>query len=295
MNPWANFFVGSTGQAQETKPTMDQLESPTSEHASPVSLKRKRESDVPATESDPQSFVPAREQVTQSYVPAREPVSQSYTPARQPVAQQSYTDSSTLPVTQSYSSPDIPDADIPWDQRQYPAPKPPKPYPPPQSQPPSYTHEAACPGLLDYVFQKQNPPNGTKRHHLIQRAQRDSMEPSSRPHSLGNVSSYSVNAYNGVLITTQSTREDDTPISLPPSGQVQQPSWQDYKTAPAPEVVDGSLFDTLPRKKQKQIFSIIGGIQSGIRHARQTAEDLQKQLDILQEALGIGTDDDDES
>lgn len=34
--------------------------------------------------------------------------------------------------------------------------------------------------LLDYVSQKQNPPNGMKRHHQIHRAKRDSQEPSAR-------------------------------------------------------------------------------------------------------------------
>jgi hypothetical protein len=51
------------------------------------------------------------------------------------------------------------------------------------------------------------------------------------------------------------------------------------------------LIDTLPRKKQKQIYQIIGGVQSGIRSVRQQTESLQKQLDLLQAALGIDTDD----
>lgn len=55
-----------------------------------------------------------------------------------------------------------------------------------------------------------------------------------------------------------------------------------------------SLIDTLPRRKQKQIFGIIGGIQSGIRSVRQQTETLQKQLDLLQEALGIDFDPDDD-
>jgi len=58
---------------------------------------------------------------------------------------------------------------------------------------------------------------------------------------------------------------------------------------------DTPLIDTLPRKKQKQILSILGGIQSGIRSVRQQTEDLQKQLDILHEALGIGIDGEDDT
>jgi len=66
------------------------------------------------------------------------------------------------------------------------------------------------------------------------------------------------------------------------------------KLASEPRDTETALIDTLPRKKQKQIFSIIGGIQSGIRSVRQQTEDLQKQLNLLQEALGIGVDDDDD-
>jgi protoheme ferro-lyase len=51
------------------------------------------------------------------------------------------------------------------------------------------------------------------------------------------------------------------------------------------------LIDTLPRKKQKQIYQIIGGVQSGIRNVRQQTEGLQKQLDLLQAALEIDADD----
>jgi len=51
------------------------------------------------------------------------------------------------------------------------------------------------------------------------------------------------------------------------------------------------LIDTLPRKKQKQIYQIIGSVQSGISSVRQQTESLQKQLDLLQAALGIDKDD----
>ena len=55
---------------------------------------------------------------------------------------------------------------------------------------------------------------------------------------------------------------------------------------------DTPLIDTLPRRKQKQIYGIIGGLQSGIRSCQQQAENMQKQLDLLQAALGIDLDDD---
>ena len=55
----------------------------------------------------------------------------------------------------------------------------------------------------------------------------------------------------------------------------------DPPDAPAP------LIETLPRRKQKQIYGIIGGLQSGIRDCQEQAERMQKQLDLLQAALGI--------
>lgn len=54
---------------------------------------------------------------------------------------------------------------------------------------------------------------------------------------------------------------------------------------------DTAFIDSLPRRKQKQIFGIIGGLQSGIRSCQQQAESMQKQLDLLQAALGIDADD----
>lgn len=53
-----------------------------------------------------------------------------------------------------------------------------------------------------------------------------------------------------------------------------------------------ALIDNLPRRKQKQIYSLIGGLQSGIRSCQQQAENMQKQLDLLQAALGIDDDKD---
>ncbi|KAG9240222.1 hypothetical protein BJ878DRAFT_308092 [Calycina marina] len=50
---------------------------------------------------------------------------------------------------------------------------------------------------------------------------------------------------------------------------------------------DIAIIDTVTRKKQKQIYSIIGGLQSGIRSCQQQAEYMQRQLNSLQAALGI--------
>jgi hypothetical protein len=44
------------------------------------------------------------------------------------------------------------------------------------------------------------------------------------------------------------------------------------------------MIDTLPKAKQRQIFSVISGLQGGIDH-------LQKQLDALKALLGISDED----
>lgn len=51
-----------------------------------------------------------------------------------------------------------------------------------------------------------------------------------------------------------------------------------------------ALIDTFPRRKQKQLYSLIGGIESGIRSQRQQTENLENQLENLKEILGIGED-----
>ncbi|CAG8952918.1 hypothetical protein HYFRA_00007632 [Hymenoscyphus fraxineus] len=77
----------------------------------------------------------------------------------------------------------------------------------------------------------------------------------------------------------------------PPQPEPSQPQSSRSRTLTSPET---SLIDSIPRKKQKQIFGIIGGLQSGIRSVRQQAENLQRQLDILQSALGIDSEDETE-
>ncbi|KAI9047235.1 hypothetical protein LZ554_008689 [Drepanopeziza brunnea f. sp. 'monogermtubi'] len=51
-----------------------------------------------------------------------------------------------------------------------------------------------------------------------------------------------------------------------------------------------ALIDTFPRRKQKQLYSVIGGLESGIRSQRQQTENLENQLETLKEILGIGED-----
>jgi Protein of unknown function (DUF3716) len=155
---------------------------------------------------------------------------------------------------------------------------------------------------VNYIYQKQSPPNGTKRDQNLYSAQSDPREAGNRPTPPPN------NTYRTVGIGKGSKREPnrDGTDSLSPSSQLIQPIQTSYENlnrnmtmAAQPEARNVGhpatpLIDTLPRKKQKQIYQIIGGVQSGIRSVRQQTESLQKQLDLLQTVLGIDTGDEDD-
>lgn len=154
--------------------------------------------------------------------------------------------------------------------------------------------------LLNYVYEKQRAPNGTKRHQMSHPAQK------ADPREAGiGASPPIVNPYqpippvrtnsdlNGAnfLLPSPQVRQPQPPQSRPHSG------YQNPGTASQVERnVDHPakpLIDTLPWKKQKQIYQIVGGISSGLRNVREQTDILQRQLDSLSAALGI--DEDDES
>jgi hypothetical protein len=124
--------------------------------------------------------------------------------------------------------------------------------------------------LLAYVYQQQNPANGNKRHHMLSRAERESLEPAS-----GSFDQYNGKHAEGVeAYGSDSMSNEISHLRPQQTGNLAT-----------------SVFDNLPKRNQKQIYRIIGGIQSGIRNVRQQTESLQKQLDLLQAALGIDEDD----
>jgi hypothetical protein len=166
--------------------------------------------------------------------------------------------------------------------------------------PPNNLPHSGASALVNYVYEKQYPPNGTKRHQILYRAQSDPREAGNGP------TPPPMNTYRmvGAGQTSKPEQGRDGSKSLSPSTQLiqhtQPPpcenSYRNTSTAAQPEPRNVGhpatpLIDTLPRKKQKQIYQIIGGVQSGIRSVRQQTESLQKQLDLLQAALGIDTDD----
>ncbi|KAH7389064.1 hypothetical protein BKA64DRAFT_129006 [Cadophora sp. MPI-SDFR-AT-0126] len=119
--------------------------------------------------------------------------------------------------------------------------------------------------LLQYVYSQQQAANGsTKRHYQQYLAER---EEDSR---IGKLNGHEAKSYSPAM--TYGGHEGSflaARATLPPDDE------------PVP------LIDTFPRKKQKQLFAIIGSLQSGIRTSRQQTENLQKQLDALQTILGI--------
>ncbi|KAK0124020.1 hypothetical protein ONS95_009006 [Cadophora gregata] len=127
--------------------------------------------------------------------------------------------------------------------------------------------------LLQYVFSQQQAANGSnKRHHQQYLAKR---EEDAR-----------VGKLNGYDVGRESYREEDPYSPAATYGGHERSSFTARATLP-PDDEPLPLIDTFPRKKQKQLFAIIGSLQSGIRTSRQQTENLQKQLDSLQMILGI--------
>ncbi|KAH7323945.1 hypothetical protein BKA65DRAFT_511742 [Rhexocercosporidium sp. MPI-PUGE-AT-0058] len=146
--------------------------------------------------------------------------------------------------------------------------------------------------LLQYVYNQQqvNTNGGTKRHHHQYQAERDDHIRETR-----------VGKLNGHDIRRESFRGEVGEGSFSPAvpyGSRERSSIHDSNMAgtynhhesrealPLPDE-PLPLIDTFPRKKQKQLFAIIGSLQSGIRTSRQQTENLQRQLESLQTILGI--------
>lgn len=127
--------------------------------------------------------------------------------------------------------------------------------------------------LLDYVYQKQYPPNGKKRHQILHQVERESSQSTNTP------------------ILNKRVKLDDgrtgaASSSISPSTQLHQSS-----ARVGNGVMETPLIDMLPKKKQREILGVLGGLHSGIRLVRQQADSLQQQLDNLQSALGIDLED----
>ena len=83
-------------------------------------------------------------------------------------------------------------------------------------------------------------------------------------------------------MTTRNSRKKATT-----NGSAAQPN-----SSRALEPPEAPLIDTFPKRKQKQIYGVIGGLESAIRINQQQNENLQKQIDTLRRTLGIDVEDD---
>jgi hypothetical protein len=182
--------------------------------------------------------------------------------------------------------------------------------------PPNDSPHSEASALLNYVYEKQYPPSGKKRHQVLHRTSspRETVTtpaPTPTPTPPPTTTHRPTIPRKHQIPKLEPDREGSRSPS--PSTQLIQPSPpspppysnpyrnNNLQATAQPESRNlgithpaTPLIDTLPRKKQKQIYQIIGGVQSGIRSVRQQTESLQKQLDLLQAALGIDTDDEDE-
>ncbi len=137
--------------------------------------------------------------------------------------------------------------------------------------------------LLQYVYQKQQvPTNGTKRHHKQHHEDLESPMDGSRSNS---------NKHNSHDFRGANPREAGegsfSDVNALGSYRHQEPR-EGYRLLEEPV----ALIDTFPRKKQKQIYGIIGGLESGLRSSRQQIENLEMQLDTLKSILGLDADED---
>jgi Spy/CpxP family protein refolding chaperone len=82
-------------------------------------------------------------------------------------------------------------------------------------------------------------------------------------------------------------------ITIPSANSSTHPNTTPHPTSHPSNFPETPLIDTLTRKKRQQIYSIIGGLQSGIRSCHQQAQNMQRQLNSLQAALGIDVEDED--
>jgi hypothetical protein len=137
----------------------------------------------------------------------------------------------------------------------------------------SIADEQPVGGLLGYV---QESEKRQKRNHG-KTASSDSPNASALPSTYKPAVNSLIRATNGLSSPSSAAL---TP-SLRQSSRFQ-PSREESSRVGGQQT---ALIDTLPKMKQRQIFGLISGIQGGIDH-------LQKQLNLLQAAMGIEIDED---
>lgn len=139
--------------------------------------------------------------------------------------------------------------------------------------------------LLQYVYKQQQQVNtngGNKRHHQQYLAERDDEMQDSRARK-SNGHDARRGSYRGEV--GEGSFSPAVPYGGREKSSINEGNMGGNYSHQEP--AEEPLIDTFPRKKQKQVFAIIGSLQSGIRTSRQQTENLQRQLDTLQSILGI--------
>ena len=163
-----------------------------------------------------------------------------------------------------------------------------------------------APSSSNYAFQVDKSTNWQERVAPSYQAQNNLASgpgaASQSQNSYGGQYTTQANPYNGRIGTSTQEQGREATNSMSPSTQLLQQAPRDRPSLNANSVASHNhqktsspltpLIDTLPRHKQKRIFGIIGGIQSGIKTVRQQTDSLQRQLHLLQAEMGIDTEDD---
>lgn len=154
--------------------------------------------------------------------------------------------------------------------------------------------------LLNYIYRKDTPINGTSQQQdmsrvsspvgsrpTIDRSWRSAAQSTNRPMTSNEHTNYSAQRETSTSMSPSEQLLEQQHIRPPEPKQPARARRSDKSTGSRPTSHETPLFDSLPRKKQTQIYGIIDGLQGDIKNCLQQAEGMQKQLDTLRNMLGI--------
>jgi hypothetical protein len=154
--------------------------------------------------------------------------------------------------------------------------------------------------LLNYIYRKDTAMNGTSQRQDPGRVSSPAHSRPSLDNPWGSTSHNTARAAASNEHANHSARRDASE-SMSPSeqlldqqhihpiepGESRHTRRSDKSAGSRPPARETALIDSLPRKKQNQIYSLIDGLQSGIGHCQKQTVDMQLQLDTLKSILGI--------
>ncbi|TAQ83717.1 hypothetical protein B7494_g7961 [Chlorociboria aeruginascens] len=156
---------------------------------------------------------------------------------------------------------------------------------------PSQSHSQSTPPPHSHLKTISKPSSNTPRHNAPTTtiAARPQTHNQCHPHS----NSHS-QAANHIILQSPTFTTTADPRSISTSTATATITATTTSTTTVPSSPRNSrardnrpLIDTLNRKQRNAVYGMIGGMQSGIRIVRQQADELQRQLVMLQEVLGV--------